>query len=316
MWTERLLGLEPLPAPPHVFSLTRDAVGYARLMGTPEGWETHEVRSVALSEDTYQSGPLGAVASPQALAEKIGELVRSLSGPVDEASLILPDGWIRVTFLDVEELPRSSEAREDVIRWKLKRFLPVRPEEVRLDTVEVEPLPGGSDRRLLVTFGLERLLTTVEAAFDEHGVRIGRIMNESVATMTAIADRIRDDELAAVVLVRPQGYTLVLTRAGEPVLHRFKVPDEGHAAPATDSVERDLRLTRAFLDDQLSGLKLERVLLLANASVLPQWAEWLEVGLGVPTEVVTAADLELRGEPALPWPDACPIVGAVSLEVS
>ncbi len=52
-----------------------------------------------------------------------------------------PNSWVRSVVIDAEELPRQRDEAEDVVRWRLKKLLPCRPEDVRLDYI-----PGGEQR--------------------------------------------------------------------------------------------------------------------------------------------------------------------------
>lgn len=122
----------------------------------------------------------------------------------------------------------------------------------------------------------------------------------------------------ALTLVEDDGYTLILARRGEPVLHRYKAMAAGSAGAADTapggSVVRDLRLTRNFLDEHFPGSSLETVLLLAPPPLQPLWLDRLQQGLGRRAAVVDGAVLPaLRSEApsALPpWRELAPMVGA------
>lgn len=350
-WIESLLGLGPVAPPPHAFRVDARSVGYAGFERRDGGAGLALVRSdgVPLDPETFQEGLLGGPARELAgLQGRIAELLSRLEGGVGEASLVLPDAWLRLAFTDVAELPSGAQAREDVLRWKLKRLVPFRVEELRLSSVEVEPLPDQSPEepyRHLLGFGVDALLTQLEEVFAANGVRIGAITNDSLAIVTALAAGRADadaDDLHALALVGDDGYSLVFSRHGQPVLHRHKgFAGSLPAGARGDLVRRDLRLTLTFLDESFPGAAISRVVLAtprdstrAAASMAAEaapgdiggtgdagdaaWLDWLSESLGCPAQRLHRDDLpvaEAAGRD-IDWQRLAPLVGAVSREVA
>jgi len=321
----RLLGMGAVPAPPHVFALDAGTLRYGRFVNAGGSWELRELRRVELPAESFQSGLLGGpLREPALFGERVVQLLAGLSAPVREASLVLPDAWLRLTFIESGELPRAAEARDEVVRWKVKRLLPFRVEDLRLATSEVAPLPQQSEpKRLLVAYGLEALLGQLEEAFSKAGVWLGRITSESLALLPAVGEALSEAPLGALAVVRDGGYTLLFTRRGEPVLYRFKSRDETpSAAPrsgTSSTVERDLRLTRAFVAEQLPDLAIARVVVAAsdaNRDEVRAWQDWLATGLGRAGEPLEALRLPLASAERVGWMEVAPMLGAARQEVS
>ena len=315
----RLLGFDPLPVPPHVFSLDASQLRYGQFVRAGNGFRFRSWREAALPRDAFQSGLLGGpLRDPAAFTALVGNLVHGLG--VREASLVVPDAWLRVTFSEITDIPRQAEARDEVLRWKLRRLVPFRVDELRVSAAEVTPLPRQEEpRRLLLGFGIEQLLAQLEAAFAAHGVRLGYISNTSLSLLAALAQRQRE-EIVALTLIEEHGYTLVFARGGEPILHRYKgfaggLPEMGR----TGLIVRDLKLTRNFLDEQLPGVPLGRVFLLAEPEQEPLWVDLLSEGLGQAAAPLDGRSLPpLRAEDAsVPsWRDLAPMLGAARGEVA
>jgi type IV pilus assembly protein PilM len=306
-----------VPAPPHAFALDERRLAYGRFEAAGGGHELRELRRVELPPDSFAPGALGgAPRDAAAFAERLGQLLAGLSAPVTQASLVLPDAWLRVTFVEIGDLPRTHEAREEVLRWKLKRLVPFRVDDLRLNWCEVAPLPQQAEpRRLLVAFGLEVVLAALEAAFAARGVWLGRITSESLALLPAVDPALTAAGLAVVAVPHAGGYTLLFTRLGEPVFHRFK-GFEGGADAGSGSVARDLRLTRAFVAEQLPEAPLERVVLASPPARAAQWAVWLEEGFGREAEPLESLQLPLSATDRLAWAEVAPMLGAVRQEVT
>jgi hypothetical protein len=331
LWSRRLLGFAPLPSPPHVFALDAARLRYGQLIVDRQGLRLRAFRQLALPPDSFQNGLLGGpLRDPGAFRELVGAILDGVPGGVHEASLVVPDAWLRVTYAESGELPRGGAALDEVLRWKLRRLVPFRVDELRIGAAEVSPLPGQEEpRRLLMGFAIEQLLAQIEDAFTAHGVRLGQISNVSLSLLDALgaeaprgaaaarpaASQRGRSPFLALTLVEDDGYTLILARRGEPMLHRYKATAGGGADTAPGgSVVRDLRLTRNFLDEHFPGSALETVLLLAPPPLEPLWLDRLQQGLGRRAAVVDGAVLPALRSEALstlpPWRELAPMIGA------
>jgi hypothetical protein len=316
------VGLAPVPAPPHVFTLDGALLRYAQLVRDRHGFRCRALREAALPRDAFLSGLLGGpLRDPAAFQAVLGALLRSVPGKVREASLVIPDAWLRVAFTESGDLPRAAEQRDEVLRWKLRRLVPFRVDELRVSAAEVPPLPTQEEpRRLLLGFAIEQLLAQIEDAFAAHGVRLGQISNASLSMLAAVT-RPRGDELTALAVVDDDGYALAFVRGDAPVLHRYKAFSGGGlpGGARTGFVVRDLKLTRNFLDEHLPGVPLARVLLAAPPEQEPAWVDLLVEGLGEPAAPLDGRHLPpLRAEEgSVPgWRELAPMLGAVRQEVA
>jgi hypothetical protein len=320
-WIERALGFEPVPSPPHVFALDGERLRYGQFVSDRHGFRLRAFREASLPRDPFLHGPLGGpLRDPAGFREIVAGMVRAIPGGVREASLVLPDTWLRVTFTESGDLPKSADALDEVLRWKLRRLVPFRVDELRVNATEVSPIPGQEEpRRLLLGFAVEQLLAQIEDAFAAAGVRIGQISNASLSLLAAVAPSI-GGAFSALVLVGDEGYTLIFSRGGEPVLHRYKgftgnLPESSRAS----FVGRDLKLTRNFLDEHFPGSAIGSVLLLAPPELEPAWLDRLADGLGAPAAPVDGRHLPpLRAEEASvpPWRSLAPMLGAARQEVA
>ena len=320
-WISQALGFDPVPPPPHVFSLDAERLRYGQFARDRHGFRLRAYRETELPRDPFQHGPLGGpLRDPAAFRDLVAGMVKAIPGGVREASLVLPDAWLRVTFTESGDLPKEPAALDEVLRWKLRRLVPFRVDELRVDAAEVSPVPGQEEpRRLLLGFAIEQLLAQIEEAFAAVGVRIGKISCSSLSLLSALQPA-PGGAFSALVLVGDEGYTLIFSRGGEPVLHRYKgftgnLPDAARAG----FVGRDLKLTRNFLDEHFPGATLGSVLLLSPPELEPAWLDRLEEGLGRPAAPVDGRHLPpLRAEePGVPpWRSLAPMLGAARQEVA
>jgi len=209
----RLANLLRTPPPPHAFSAGVDALLYGRMGRDRQGLERVETQPLA---DTWcQLGPVGVLHVDKAqLDAAIGTLVKRLDKPPTRASLVVPNAWVRSIVLDVENFPRQRDEAEDVLRWRLKKLLPCRPEEVRLDW-----LRGGENGRVLVLLALERPLAVIEEVFAASGVHIGCVEPTALALTSLLPPA---SEAALLVTNEARSLGLVLVIAGKVALVRHK----------------------------------------------------------------------------------------------
>ncbi len=309
-WTEALLGAGAVNAPPHVFELSETALRYARFESQKGSLAGRFFRQVELPEEIFQSGALGGpLRDAEAFERSLGELLANLDVTVDRASLLLPDKWLRTVVVDMGETPWRSD--EEVLRWRLKKHVPFRVEDLRLQAVEVN---GSGDGRVLVGFAIEQLVAGVESAFRKCGIRIGQVTNRSLATTSAISDV---PELRSIVVLDDHCYSLVFAVARRAVMLRYKALDPKDLGDGLEAVVRqDLRITRGFIRQELPDQTLSRTLFCGPPSSEEAWLPLLEECLGAPTVRLGEEDLRPTSLPmAEPWHVMAPLLGAAGMEV-
>ena len=296
--SRRLLGLDPLPVPPHAFGVDGERLVYGRFAWHDGRFDFQEFQQLRLDQDSFVSGPLGGpVRDLEALRGRIETLLEAVTAPVSDASLVLPDAWFRLTFAELEEAPRRAAAAEELLRWKLKKQVPFRVEELRLRGVEAPPLPGRTrGRRMLLGYAMEQLLRQLEEAFRARGVRIGLVVNGSLALGEALGRQAADGERLGFVLAGSDGYSLAFTRGGEMTFHRFRAVGDLEAGNGAGLVPRDLRLTREFLANETAEPPPDGFVVVAPPASEERWRQWVADAFGVEAAGLRQHHLPIRGD--------------------
>jgi hypothetical protein len=307
--------------PPHVFALDAERLSYAFFpRNNGEGPRFGEYHSVDVPADFFNDGPLGgSLREPANLRQLLGELLEKMSMTVDEASLVLPDEWLRLSFAESEELPRAPAEREEVLRWKLKLQVPFRVDDLRLSATEVPPLESQEEpMRLLMEFGIEQLLAQVEDSFDQAGVRLGHVGNRSLSLLTALGSALSGLDAAAVALVDENAYSLLIVSRGEPIVHRYKSYNTELPFEAMRRfVLRDLRLTRTFLEEKNEDEAIQRTVLVAPEESQVIWSGWLEEVFEAPVHLLIQEWPFLENAaPGVGGYQMAPLFGAACREVA
>ncbi len=233
------------PAPVHAFAAGRDQLVYGRLTRRRDALARVEVEH--LPAEWFTLGPVGLLQfDRQALARSLAAVLERVGKPPLHASLVAPNSWVRSVVVEVGSLPRQRQEAEDVVRWRLKKLLPCRPEDVRIDFIA-----GGENGKILVLLALDRPLVGVEEAFAAAGVQIGRI-EPAVLSLTALLPVSESPVMLAAVEER--ALAVVVLGAGKPLLVRNKpLPAEPRRAETFIGRELARTLAHARGQEGLSG---------------------------------------------------------------
>jgi len=284
------------PPPVHAFAAGEDQLVYARLGRRRDA--LMRVEHSSLPPEWFRLGPVGLLqVERQALAAGLAALLRRLEKPPQQGGLVVPNSWVRSVVIDGGTLPRHRQEAEDVLRWRLKKLLPCRPEDVRLDFIS-----GVDGGRILVLLALERPLAVVEETFSAAGIQLGRI-EPAVLALTTLLPSGEAPLLLAVLEER--ALALVVLAGGKPILVRHK-PLPADATRAEVFIGRELSRTLAHAREK-GGLGGMVTVWLASASpgeanaCVERWAadqsglivRRLGVGAGRVPERTGVADVRL-----------------------
>ena len=232
--------------PPDVVVLDRDALVHARLSRGKRNPQLIGARSYRLAGDTFGSGAITPeVTNESGLAEALRRL-RMESGRWDRVSLLLPDSWFRINIIDVPSIPaRPAEAME-VVRWSLKRTLPVQPEELRLAYEVVSRSDKGA--KVLTVSAQEKSLAAIERVFAAAGLEIVLIEPVGLNIWNAIIVRETSTPKDRIlVYVRDTDFTTAVFRGGQPLFIRSR------NLSGERSIEQEIRLSATYLRDTLGA---------------------------------------------------------------
>ena len=308
-----------MPVPPVAVAVAREELAIAVFRGEGGALALRDFHSVPLPPTTFSSGALGGpVNDAGALDAAVASLLARVTGRHARISLVLPDAWARGMTVELDELPAAPDLAREILRFRLRKMVPFRVEELRLSAAPIERLADQQDAlRTLVLLAAEGVCGALETAFSRHHVRVGQIVNHTLARLQALAVGGRLPGLAALATVEPEGFAVVFARDGAPLVWRQKSFTEGLAdSDRARMLTAELRLTRTFLAERLAGERLTAALLAAPASVEEFWKHVLEEGLDHPVVSLDSAHLPLAVETSVPAAVLAPLVGAACREVA
>jgi hypothetical protein len=246
--------------------------------------------SEALPPGAFEVGAVGLQAVDVELA---GPVLARLKGAAEGAStgaLIVPTSWLRTFLIDADRPPRKEKELHEIVRWRLKKLLPVAPAELRLSVVRLPEIDGR--RSLLVLAGIERAMATLEAAFRGVGVELGLITSRLFAV---VPHDLKSGPPVLLIQLEPGYLSIVLLVGGVPRLLRTKLL--AGAAGTAAMVVRELRLTLEFVRDRIGLAEdLSVKLVCADRHLGGELSGWLEMQPSLVSLV--------EGEPAACGPTA------------
>jgi hypothetical protein len=230
--------------PPDVIVLDNDSLLHARLARGKHAPRIVQAKSYRLAADTFST----SVVTPElvnetAFAEALRRL-RTETGRWDKASLLLPDSWFRMNLIELPSFNERASDAAEIVRWSLKRTLPIPPEELRIAFDVLSRTP--SLVKLLVVSALEKTLAKLEAAFTNAGVTIAMIEPVGLNLWNAIAVRENGtlgDRLF--VYVREREFTTAVFRGSLPAFIRSR------NLTGERTVLQEIRLSASYLRDSL-----------------------------------------------------------------
>jgi len=177
------------------------------------------------------------------------------TGKWQRVSVLLPDSWFRINIVDLPSLPdRANEAME-VVRWSLKRTLPIPPDTLRLAYSVLSKTPAGV--KLLVLSAVEKTLTAIEKVFAAAGLEailiepIGLNIWNAVAVREALPNNGQAND-RLFLYVREREFTTAVFRGEQPLFIRSR------NLGGERTLEQEIRLSATYLRDNLGTETIEQ----------------------------------------------------------
>ena len=230
--------------PPDVVVLDSDSLVHARLGRGKTNPRILNAKSYRLAPETFASAPVTPhLASEAALAEILRRL-RVETGKWEKVSVLLPDSWFRINIVDLPSLPDKPQDAVDVVRWSLKKTLPIPPEQLRMAYEVLSRGAGGA--KVLVISALEATLAAIERVFDAAGFEVVLLEPMGLNIWNAITVRETDPNGDRLFIhLRDTDFTTAVFRGAQPLFIRSR------NLSAERSVDQEIRLSANYLRDSL-----------------------------------------------------------------
>ena len=215
-------------------------------------------------------------------------------------SVVLPDHLARVALLPFEDLPRSRRELIELVRWKMKKAVPFKVEDARVD---YEVLPGmaadggvPSKYTLLVALIPAASVEEHEALFTNQGIHPGLVDLSSFSLATLyrpVAERDVPSGDFMMLNATPAFFTAMIFRDGRLIFYRCKPSGpatEGNGEAAARMLRREIQASLLYYQERLRGTSLARVYMrIVGQDPEPVGGAFDQAPLAAPPEMIDVA---------------------------
>ena len=243
---------------PHdVLILDTDALIHARVTRARTGNQITLSKSYRLPAETFTSAVVTPeLANEDGLADVLRRL-RAESGRWDKASILLPDAWFRINILELAALPEARDEAEQMVRWSLKRTLPI---DVATLRVAFEVTSRTHDRvKIVAVTAVEKTLAAIERVLGGAGIGVVLIEPAGLSLWNTIAAHEAPTTRDRLFFyIRDNDFTTAAFRGAQPLFIRSRNLN------ADRTVEQEIRLSASYLRDTLGTNSIESCYVAGN----------------------------------------------------
>lgn len=235
--------------PPDVLVFDSESLLHARLGRGRKNPHIVHVKRYRFSGPVFASG---AVTPSIVDAERLSEVIRRVKsdngGRLDQVVLLLPDAWFRINLLTLPTLPPSRIEADQVIRWTLKKSLPIDSAALRVAYSVINR--NGAGVKSLVISALESTLSGIEKVLGSEGIQVSVIESVGLNIWNAIAVRQDHGGGRLLLLVRDQDFTTALFDGETPLFIRSR------NLSGERKLIQEIKLSASYLQGVLQNVKI------------------------------------------------------------
>jgi len=240
-----------------------------------------------LSPEVFGVGSAGLQSVDVQLLKPVMERLAHSVGASRRPAIVLPTAWTRVFFIEGKELPTKARELEEIVRWRLKKLIPIPPSDLRLAMTEQKPVK--EERRILCLVGMSKALDALEESFSALGTEPGLILPR----ILALALRGNDAPQHRLIIQQENGFLSLVLVDGENIsfIRTKPLSQQGESLQVLD---RELLMAHAFIRDELE---------------IRENLEVMSIGMKDDAReslLERIKSLEGMNPSSWTWPDACP----------
>jgi hypothetical protein len=202
--------------PPAAFLVSRTRIGGLVRSGKGGGISGQAVLPLApgVLEPSFDKRNIANPTAFEKAVRDTGARTGRTGGPV---GILLPESCLKAFVLPFESLPSSPRERDEVLRWRLAKLVPLPPEDMRM-SYAVLKAPGQT--RVLMAIARTDVVREYEDAFGRAGLTVRDV---GVPALNLLGLVRLDPPAHALILNLEEDYvSLTAVLDGQVALYRFK----------------------------------------------------------------------------------------------
>jgi type IV pilus assembly protein PilM len=267
--------------PPDVVVLDRDSLIHVRVGRGRKDAKILQAKSYSLRDDIFVPGVVTPALQNEAAFADVLRRLKLETGRWDKVSLLVPDSWLRMNIIELQSVPERASETEEVIRWSLRRTMPIDPSLLRLSYEVLTRTPP----RVLAISAVEATLAAIERLFTAAGVEVILLEPAGLNIWNAITSRealtTRD---RIFFYIREHDFTTAVFRGTEPLFIRSRNLD------GERSLEQEIKLSATYLRDSLQTTSIENCYVAGN-DVSGSVVDAIGVEFSAPVKKITLRDV-------------------------
>jgi type IV pilus assembly protein PilM len=241
--------------PPDVVVLDSDSLIHARVGRGRRAMQILQAKSYVLRDDVFAPG----VVTPQLQNESVfAEVLRRMkleTGKWDKVSILLPDSWFRMNIIELQALPERAHEAAEVIRWSLRRTMPIDPAALRMSYEVLSRTPP----RILAVTAVEATIAAIERLFEAAGIEVILIEPAGLNIWNAVtAGEAATTRDRIFFYIREHDFTTALFRGAMPLFIRSRNLN------GERTLQQEIKLSATYLRDTLQTTSVEKCYVAGN----------------------------------------------------
>jgi type IV pilus assembly protein PilM len=241
--------------PPDVVVLDSDSLIHARVRRGRKDVQIVQAKSYPLRDDVFAPGVVTPALQNEAVFAEVLRRMKLETGRWDKVSLLLPDAWFRMNIIELQSLPERTNEAAEVIRWSLRRTMPIDPSELRLSYEVLSRIPP----RILAVSAVEATIAAIERLFAAAGIEVILIEPAGLNIWNAITAREATTTRDRIFFyVRERDFTTAVFRGPQPLFIRSRNLDGNR------TLQQEIKLSATYLRDTLQTTSIENCYIAGN----------------------------------------------------